>query len=57
MGKDLVEFISENSQARIATDVLVDEIQNRKESLLLDYAGKTNQVIITPHIGGMTKEA
>lgn len=55
--KDLVEFLTINNKAWIATDVLADEILNRKESPLLAYASKTNQVIITPHIGGMTREA
>jgi len=55
--KDLVKFLTQNSQAKVATDVLADEIQNRKKSPLLDYAGKNNQIIITPHIGGMTREA
>ena len=54
---DLVEFLSSNNQAKIATDVLAEEIQNRKKSPLLKYAGESNQVIITPHIGGMTREA
>ena len=55
--KDLLKFLSVNNKARIATDVLADEIRNRKGSPLLDYAGKSNQIIITPHIGGMTREA
>lgn len=55
--KDLVEFLSSNNQAMIATDVLADEIKNRKNSPLLKFAEKSNQVIITPHIGGMTREA
>ena len=54
---DLIEFLSNNKSAKIATDVLADEILNRINSPLLMYAGKSNQVIITPHIGGMTVEA
>ena len=46
-----------NKSAKIATDVLADEILNRINSPLLMYAGKSNQVIITPHVGGMTVEA
>ena len=55
--KDLVKFLAVNNQMRIATDVLADEIQNRTASPLLEYAAKSEQVIITPHIGGMTREA
>lgn len=54
---DLVKFLSKNKLAKVATDVLSDEIRNREMSKLLNYAKKTDQVIITPHIGGMTKEA
>jgi D-3-phosphoglycerate dehydrogenase len=46
-----------NPYARVATDVLADEIRNREESPLLQYALKSDQVIITPHIGGMCREA
>lgn len=54
---DLVDFLIKNHQARVATDVLADEVRNRLASPLLRYAIKNNQVIITPHIGGMTREA
>jgi phosphoglycerate dehydrogenase-like enzyme len=54
---DLVTFLRENPEARIATDVLADEIRNRLSSPLLHYAQQSNQVIITPHIGGMSREA
>ena len=54
---ELVQFLSENVNARIATDVLADEICNRERSPLLNYAKESKQIIITPHIGGMTREA
>ena len=54
---DLVSFLQSNLSARIATDVLSDEIRNRKSSPLLNYALESDQVIITPHIGGMCREA
>lgn len=54
---DLVTFLQSNPDARIATDVLADEIRNRENSPLLKYALKSEQVIITPHIGGMCREA
>ena len=54
---DLVNFLHENPLAKVATDVIADEVINRVTSPLLTLAAERNQVIITPHIGGMTKEA
>jgi phosphoglycerate dehydrogenase-like enzyme len=54
---NLVDFLQSNPEARIATDVLADEIKNRMSSPLLKYALESEQVIITPHIGGMCREA
>lgn len=54
---DLVSFLRANPQARVATDVLADEIRHRLSSPLLQYAHESQQVIITPHIGGMSREA
>lgn len=53
----LVEFLSQNPRAKVATDVLQNEVQKRIESPLLKYSSISNQVTITPHIGGMTREA
>ena len=36
---------------------LTDEIRNRKLSPILRWADKNDQIIITPHIGGMTTNA
>jgi len=55
--EDTVDFLKENSNAKIATDVLANEIRNRKESPLLNYSKISEQVLITSHIGGMTREA
>ena len=54
---DLVTFLKTNLAARIATDVLSDEIRNRLESPLFKYAKKSEQVTLTQHIGGMSREA
>jgi len=54
---ELVSFLESNPEARVATDVLADEIKNRMASPLLKYALNSEQVIITPHIGGMCREA
>ena len=54
---DLVNFIKKNPDCRVGTDVLADEVRNRLTSPLLAYAEKSEQVIVTQHIGGMTKDA
>ena len=54
---DLVKFLEANPESLVATDVLSDEIRNRLSSPLLQYANKSNQVTISPHVGGMTREA
>lgn len=54
---DAVAFLRANPEARVATDVLADEIRNRLSSPLLQYAHESEQVVITPHIGGMSREA
>ena len=54
---DLVNFLQSNKDARVATDVIADEIRNRMGSPLLEFAIKSDQAIITPHIGGMCREA
>lgn len=54
----LVNFLKRNQKAKFATDVIENEIFSKKKSKLINYAKKNqNQVIITPHIGGMTTEA
>lgn len=55
--QDLVKFLKRNPRSKYATDVLTDEVRNRKKSHILRWADKNNQVIITPHIGGMTTNA
>lgn len=54
---ELVAFLKRSPQARVATDVVANEVRNRLASPLLKHATCSDQVIITPHIGGMTKEA
>ena len=55
--EDLVKFLKKNPLSKFATDVLTDEVRNRKLSPILRWADKNNQIIITPHIGGMTTNA
>ena len=54
---DLVDFLKRNTEARVASDVLTNEINDRLNSPLYKYSKGNNQVILTPHIGGMTKDA
>ena len=53
---DLISFLEVNPQAKIATDVLYNEAKDRLSSSLLKYSHDSDQVLITPHIGGMTLE-
>ncbi len=54
---DLVNFLKKNKDATYATDVLKGEITNKFESKIFKYSKVSNQVLITPHIGGMTSDA
>ena len=55
----MVQFLKKNPKAKLATDVLADELENKWKSPLLGYfkAGNESQLTITPHIGGMSREA
>ncbi|MBF0428672.1 MAG: hydroxyacid dehydrogenase, partial [Magnetococcales bacterium] len=53
---DLLAFLKANPLARLATDVVADEVRNKANSPLIDFAREGSQVIITPHVGGMTRE-
>ena len=50
-------FLRRNNKAKLACDVIENEIENKKNNPLIKFSKKTNQVIISPHIGGMTIEA
>ncbi len=55
---ELIKFLKKNKKAKYATDVLENEIFKKKNNKLINFAKKNqNQVLITPHIGGMTIEA
>jgi phosphoglycerate dehydrogenase-like enzyme len=56
----IIDFLKNNKNARYCTDVLSGEITSKSESPVLQYlieAGGYYQIIATPHIGGMTKDA
>ena len=54
--KDIIKFMYENPNAKYATDVLSDENRNKNLNPIIDSLAISNQIIVTPHIGGMTKE-
>ena len=53
----LIDFLESNPESKAALDVLADEIVSRKQSEILNFVNNSQQIIITPHVGGMTKEA
>ena len=54
----MVKFLDRNANAKIATDVLANEIDRKWESPLWAVAKqRPMQAIIAPHIGGMTHDA
>ena len=55
--KDLISFLKKNKKAKISADVLDEEIFGFKKSKLFKYSLKSDQVLLTPHIGGMTSDA
>ena len=56
--KDLIDFLKKNKKAKFAADVISDEIDSKKSKhKLIKYSKNNKNIIITPHIGGMTIEA
>jgi len=55
----LISFLEENSDAYYATDVIADEVRDKEKNEFRQWAISEgqDQTIITPHIGGITKEA
>ena len=58
---DLLEVLNEGHLGGYATDVLADELsfetEGFKDHPLVEYAKVNENVIIVPHIGGMTHES
>ncbi len=52
----LIAFLEQHPNAFYAADVLANETVNKFNSKLREWALKSAQVVITPHIGGMTVE-
>lgn len=56
--QDLIQAIKENKVIKAAVDVLNHEARNKiKDNKLLKFAIDSNRVLITPHLGGCTKES
>ncbi len=53
----LIKFLKLNKNAKYYTDVLSSEINNKFNSPIFQYFKRNNQILITPHIGGMTIHA
>jgi len=54
--KDVINSIKEGHLGGYGTDVITDEFGDVKESELVEFSRKNNNVVITPHVGGMTWE-
>lgn len=54
---DLLKFLKKNNLSKYATDVINNEIKDRKKSPIINSLAKNNQILVTPHIGGMTYQA
>ena len=54
--KALLNFLMRNNGSKYATDVLNDELNGINDNKLRLFAKDSNQLIITPHIAGMTIE-
>ncbi|MBF0260956.1 MAG: hydroxyacid dehydrogenase [Magnetococcales bacterium] len=52
----LMAFLDANPLARLATDVLADEVRAKAINPLIDRARRDARILITPHTGGMTRE-
>ena len=52
---EIIDWAKKNLKAKYFADVLNDEI-NYKKNKLIKYSKTSDQVVITPHIGGMTVE-
>jgi D-3-phosphoglycerate dehydrogenase / 2-oxoglutarate reductase len=54
--KDIINSIKEGHLGGYGTDVITDEFGDVKESELVEFSRENDNVVITPHVGGMTWE-
>lgn len=56
--KDLISFLKKNKKAKYFSDVIENEYIKEKLNLsILKFMNNNQQIVITPHIGGMTLES
>lgn len=53
----LIEFLNTHPRAMLAADVVAGEVTGKQSSPLIAYARSAANIILTPHVGGMTVEA
>lgn len=54
---DLLNFLKKNKSSFAYLDVIKNETKGYKENILYKYSSKSNNLFITPHLGGSTKDA
>jgi phosphoglycerate dehydrogenase-like enzyme len=54
--ESILKWVSNSSGHFYFTDVLSDENGNIEKSILIKTASTMSQIVITPHIGGMTQQ-
>ena len=52
----LIAFLVATPDAMLVADVVSEEVPAKRSSPLIDYARTASNVILTPHVGGMTVE-
>ena len=53
----LLSFLKKNRDAQYSADVISGEQKNYQENIMFKkFKKKTNQILLTPHIGGMTSD-
>jgi phosphoglycerate dehydrogenase-like enzyme len=51
-----MEFLGAHAAACLAADVIADEVRHKQDNPLIEFARTHANLILTPHIGGMTVE-
>jgi phosphoglycerate dehydrogenase-like enzyme len=54
--KDLIQYLTDRPTATFASDVIAGEVSSKQTSPLIEFSKNSPNVILTPHIGGMTVE-
>ena len=54
--RDIVDCLKSGKLKGYATDVIEDEYGNRENSLILNGIKEGLNILVTPHVGGMTWE-